>query len=85
MLAPGGVFLIWDVVFPQRLDADKDVAVFPLLVKLPPEEIDAGYGVLWPEEGRDSSYYVNLAEQAGFVVVERREESHQFFLKLQKP
>ena len=85
VLAPGGVFLIWDVILPQRLDAGKDVAVFPLLVRLPDEEIDAGYGVLWPEAGRDSSYYVNLAEQTGFVVVDQREEEHQFFLKLQKP
>ena len=85
VLIPNGMFLIWDVIFPQRLDADKEVAVFPLLVKLPHEEIDAGYGVLWPEEGRDPSYYVNLAEKTGFVIVEQREKGHQFFLKLQKP
>ena len=85
VLVPGGVFLIWDVIFPQRPDADKDVAVFLFLVKLPHEEIDAGYGMPWTEEGRDSSYYVNLAEQVGFIVVDQREEDHQFFLKLQKP
>ena len=85
VLIPNGMFLIWDVIFPQRLDADKDVAVFPLLVKLPHEEIDAGYGVLWPEEGRDPSYYVNLAEKTGFVIVEQGEKGHQFFLKLLKP
>ncbi len=85
VLAPGGVFLIWDVVFPQRLDADKDIAVFPLLVMLPHEEFDTGYGAKWPEEGRDSSYYVKLAEETGFVVVERREEGRQFFLKLSRP
>lgn len=85
VLAPGGVFLIWDVIFPQRPDANKDVAVFLFLVKLPNEEIDAGYGMSWTEEGRDPSYYVNLAEQAGFVVVEQMEEGRQVFLKLQKP
>ena len=31
VLAPGGVFLIWDVIFPQRPDANKDVAVFLFL------------------------------------------------------
>jgi len=85
VLAPGGVFLIWDVIFPQRPDANKDVAVFLFLVKLPNEEINAGYGMSWTEEGRDPSYYVNLAEQAGFVVVEQMEEGRQVFLKLQKP
>ncbi len=34
-------------------EEQKDIAVFPLLVELPEEEIDAGYGVLWPEKGRD--------------------------------
>ena len=85
VLSPGGVFLIWDVVFPQRFDGDKDIAAFPLLVKLPQEKIDTGYGVKWPEEGRSPSHYVKLAEKTGFAVVERREEDHQFFLKLQKP
>ena len=85
VLTPGGVFLIWDAVFPQRLDADKDRAVFPLLVKLPHEEIDTGYGVPWPEEGRDPSYYVKLAEKTGFDLVEQKEKDHQFFLKLRKP
>ncbi len=55
------------------------------MVKLPHEEIDAGYGVLWPEEGRDSSCYVKLAEKAGFFVSEQREKNHVFVLKLQKP
>lgn len=85
VLTPGGMFLIWDVVFPQRLDEEKDIAVFPLLVKLPHEEINAGYGVLWPEEGRDPSYYVKLAEAAGFNVAEQREKDRVFFLKLRRP
>ncbi len=32
----------------QRLNADKDVAVFPLLVMLPHEEFDTRYGMPWP-------------------------------------
>jgi len=35
VLKSGGLFLIWDAIIPQRLDEDKDIAVFPLLVKLP--------------------------------------------------
>jgi len=85
VLTSGGRFLIWDAIFPPRFDKDKDVAVFPLTVKLPDEEIDAGYGVLWPEEGRDLSHYVQLAEHAGFKVVSRRESEQRVFLKLRKP
>lgn len=85
VLTPSGRLLIWDAVFPPRFDEDKDIAVFPLTVQLPDEEIDAGYGVLWPEEERDLSYYVQLAENAGFEVVSRRESDQMFFLELRKP
>lgn len=85
VLKSGGLFLIWDAIIPQRLDEDKDLAVFPLSVKLPNEEIDAAYGVLWPEEEQGLSYNVRLAESAGFDVVAQRESDRVFFLKLRKP
>lgn len=85
VLVPGGLFLIWDVLFPQRLDSNKDVAVFPFSVKLPREGITASYGVLWPDEERGLSYYVNLATNMGFNVVEHREDGRVLFLKLRKP
>lgn len=85
VLASGGRFLIWDAIFPARFDKQKDIAVFPLTVKLPKEEIDATYGVLWPENGRIVSYYVQLADNAGFEEISTREEGQQLFLELQKP
>lgn len=85
VLVPGGRFLIWDAIFPQRLDEEKDIAVFPLLVKLPDEEITTGYGVLWSEKEQDVSYYVQLAERAGFDVVTQIEKERVFFLELRKP
>ena len=85
VLTPKGRFLIWDAVFPPRFDEDKDIAVFPLTVQLPDKEIDAGYGVLWPEDGRNISYYVRLAESVGFKVISEKEEDHQLFLELKKP
>ena len=85
VLASGGRFLIWDANFPARFDKQKDIAVFPLTVKLPKEEIDTAYGVLWPENGRIVSYYLQLADDAGFEVVSTREDGQQLFLELQKP
>ena len=84
VLASGGRFLIWDANFPARFDKQKDIAVFPLTVKLPKEEIDSAYGVLWPENGRIVSYYLQLADDAGFEVVSTREDGQQLFLELQK-
>jgi SAM-dependent methyltransferase len=85
VLQPDGRFFIWDAIFPPRLDPQKDVAVVSLLVKLPDEEISAGYGHLWPDDGRDLLYYVRLAENAGFSVATQREEGRVVFLELRKP
>ncbi len=34
--------MIWDAIFPPRVEEDKDVAVFVLTVRLGKEEVDAG-------------------------------------------
>ena len=85
VLIPGGRLLVWDAVFPPRFDEDKDIAVFPLTVQLSDEEIDAGYGVLWPDEGRGVAYYVELAKRAGFEVVLQKEDGQRLFLEVRKP
>jgi ubiquinone/menaquinone biosynthesis C-methylase UbiE len=85
VLTVGGRFLVWDVVLPARVEEHKDMAVFLLTVKLGEEELDTGYGMLWPEAGRRVSYYVDLAESAGLEVVRQNEEGRQLFLELRKP
>jgi SAM-dependent methyltransferase len=85
VLKPGGRFLIWEVKLPPRLDKDKDIAAFPLVVQLPGEEVETGYGVPWPRRQQDLGYYVALAAEVGFQVVDRREKGHTFFLELGKP
>jgi len=85
VLVSGGRFLIWDVIFLERVDKKKDVALVPLLVKLPNKDITTGYGVRWPEKAHDLSYYVQLAEKVGFIVVSRKEKERWFFLELRKP
>ncbi len=85
VLVSGGRFLIWDIIFLKRVDEKKDMALVPLLVKLPDKEITTGYGVRWPEKIQDLSYYVHLAEKVGFKVVSRKEKDRWFFLELIKP
>jgi SAM-dependent methyltransferase len=85
VLVSGGRFLMWDVIFLKRVDEKKDIAIVPLLVKLPNKEITTGYGVHWPEKAHDLSYYMQLAEKAGFKLVARQEKDKWFFLELIKP
>ena len=85
MLVSGGRFLIWDIIFLKRVDEKKDIALVPLLVKLPNKEINTGYGVHWPEKPHDLSYYINLAEKAGFKIATQKEKDRWFFLELIKP
>lgn len=84
VLEPGGRFLIWGARVPESLGEGKDVVVFPLLVELPSEKVQTGYGVPWPEEPFDPHRYVELARQVGFEVVEQREQEHVFYLSLRK-
>lgn len=84
VLEPGGRLLIWDVVFPKRIDEKKDVAIFPLKIKLPEKDISTGYGVNWPEEEQGLSHYIQLAERIGFAVDAQKDHGSWFFLELKK-
>lgn len=84
VIEPGGRLLIWDVVFPARIDKKKDIAVFPLKIKLPKEQILTGYGVKWPEEERGLNHYIQLAEKVGFKAYAQKEHGSWFFLALKK-
>lgn len=85
VLQPGGRFLIWGAIVPQRLDEDKDIYVIPLTIQVAGQEIGTGYGQPWPPEARDLDFYLDLAEKSGFRVVEQKAEERTFFLELSKP
>ncbi len=79
-----GRLLVWDVIFPKRVDEKKDVAMFPLKIKLPEKEINTGYGVKWPENEQGMDHYITLAKKAGFEVITQKEQEGWFFLELMK-
>jgi ubiquinone/menaquinone biosynthesis C-methylase UbiE len=85
VLKVGGQFLIWDMSIPQRLDDERDIFVLPLLVKIGSKEIETGYGQPWPEKVRDLPFYLDLAKESGFHVVDQKKNKRVFFLQLQKP
>ncbi len=50
----------------------------------PSEEVETGYGVLWPEESFGLDHYVELAQRVGFEVMEQWESGRLFHLALCK-
>jgi len=85
VLIDGAPFLIWDVVAPVRSGREQEIAVFPLVVKLPMEEISAGYGMPWPETEQGLDHYRRLAELSGFEVVTAKTAGGILKLDLRKP
>ncbi len=85
-LQPGGHFLIWEAVIPSGPRDEKELLVFPLLIKLPTgEEVRTGYGILWPEEEQNLGYYARLAEKVGFRIVRYAHNDGMLSLDLEKP
>ena len=83
VLRPGGRLLIWDVLFPRRPEGEK-MGVFPLSITLPQKTIKTGYGVRWPEEGRELDHFLHLAENNGFKVLKKDSQASWFFLELER-
>jgi ubiquinone/menaquinone biosynthesis C-methylase UbiE len=85
ILRPQGVLRIWDLDVPPRGDRPQDVIVLPLVVHLPSESIETGYGSPWPDQGSGPDRYSALARRAGFRTVQSRQQGSTFYLELQKP
>ncbi len=81
---PGGRLLIWDAVFPDLKDPKKRFATFPVTVKLPGKEIDAGYSTYLVPGGQGLAHFEALAKKAGFKVVSQKTAQQWFFLDLVK-
>lgn len=81
VLMPGGRFLVWDVILPLRIEPDKDIAVFPMMIKLPDRDVKTGYGTFFPEKAHDSAYFVKIAQAAGFKVAKSGESGRTFHLE----
>ena len=82
---PGGRILIWDVVFPDLKDPKKRFATFPVTVKLPGKEIDAGYSTYLVPGGQGLPHFEALAAKSGFAVLNKKTSQDWFTLELAKP
>ncbi len=84
VLKAGGRMLVWDPIFPAKVDEKYTSILFPLSVQLPQAKINTGYGVRIAA-GQGSAHFVDLAKAAGFQVVSAKDETGWFFLELKKP
>ena len=85
VLKPGGRFLVWDASIARPAETDKPSYVILLRVAVKDQEIETGYGKPWPEEAHDPAFYVALAEEAGFRLLQMRNDGRLFFFELRKP
>jgi len=85
VLRPGGRLLVWDVILTARFDPVKDIAVFPMHIRMPDRVIETGYGTFFPDAPHDVPYFVGLARRAGFEVVTERNAGRTFSLELRRP
>lgn len=84
VLRPGGRLLIWDVVFPEKADKAKNLALFPFKFILPEKEIRTGYGVRRPEGEQGLAHFIELAKKTGFQIISQKEKDRWFFLEVVK-
>jgi ubiquinone/menaquinone biosynthesis C-methylase UbiE len=84
VLKPNGRFYLWDAILPKRMENKKDIAMFPLNIKLPYETIKTGYGAAWPKEGRTVDYYINLIGNIDFEIEDKKVKNKTFFIRLRK-
>ena len=88
VLAPGGRWIVWDVVIPRPLDAGTRGPVFRFRFQLPGTVVETGYGCLWPDRQIDLDYYRSLARHTGFEIASASQQPGTFqtvTMELQKP
>ena len=76
-----GKLLVWDVRIPEK-HGDYIAFMVRLKVRLPNEEIEAGYGVKWNTQ--DIEYFKELAEKTEFKVISEWSKGEVFYLEMSK-
>jgi hypothetical protein len=78
-----GEFFLWDLKIPKRDDNKKEVYLIILKVKFHDKVVDTGYGTRWNKE-QDANYYIELAKDIGFQILEQNVDENIFYLKFKK-
>ena len=83
VLKPNGELFLWDLIIPERKMVEKEIYVILLKIKIDQKIIDSGYGTKWEKE-QDAYFFLKLAKEVGFEVLEQKIEEDMFFIKYKK-
>jgi len=81
VLKDRGKFLIWDVKIPKRI-GDYKAFMIHLRVRLPHDEIEAGYGVKWQKQNIE--HFKELAKKTKFKIKNEWIKDEIFYLEMSK-
>jgi len=81
VLKDNGKLLLWDVEIPEKHE-DYKAFMVRLRVRLPNEEIEAGYGVKWQRQNIEN--FKGLAQKTKFKIVSEWSKGEIFFLEMSK-
>lgn len=76
-------FVIWDLIIPKKNDKKLDLYIILIKVLFKNKKIITGYGTKWNKE-QDINYFIDLAKNCGFKIVDQKLERDYFFLRLRK-
>lgn len=68
VLKPNGEFHLWDINIPKEHN-NKKLYASSLEITLPHKEVFTGYGIEWVDKEQDLNYYINLAKEVGFELI----------------
>ncbi|MFX0146935.1 MAG: class I SAM-dependent methyltransferase [Candidatus Hodarchaeota archaeon] len=83
VLKPNGVFLLWDLYFPKKINKEKEFYGVTLRIKINEITIETGYVVKWVKE-QDINYYLDLGKNIGFDTIETKIKEDTFYIKFRK-
>lgn len=81
VLKDHGKLLLWEVKIPETF-GDYKAFIVRLNVKLPTEEVEAGYGVKW--QPQNIEYFKEVAWKTNFKIINEWEKGEIFYLEMSK-
>lgn len=85
VLKPGGECMIWDMVVPERKFTEKESYLLGMEIKLKDTKVLTGYGAVWENKIQNTKYFIEIARNVGFDVIEEIEDNHLVYIKIKKP
>lgn len=84
VLKDGCEFTVWDVIIPEYDGGIRDIFVFHLDVNLGSNVDSTGYGTKWAGRKQDEEYFINIAGDTGFKVIDRKRDGQTYCIRFRK-